>query len=277
MTSNRISVQNLHFGYDKETPVLKGINLNFNDSATAIIGENGSGKTTFVKLLKGLLKPVSGSIYLKGQNTAGTTVAKLARDIGLVFQNPNDQIFKSTVLDEVLFGPLNIGQTMAQAKFNAEKALDLVGLSQFNQVHPYDLGLSDRKLVCIAAVLAMDTEIVIFDEPTIAQDYYGKERIKQIIKTLRNQGKLVITISHDLDFVAETFERIIVFHDGQVLLDDHPQAVFQDQALLKDAHLELPSITQLGRRLGFKNTLLTIDELIKQIKSKTWYNETNSL
>lgn len=276
MTSNRISVQNLHFGYDKETPVLKGINLNFNDSATAIIGENGSGKTTFVKLLKGLLKPVSGSIYLKGQNTAGITVAKLARYIGLVFQNPNDQIFKSTVLDEVLFGPLNIGQTMDQAKFNAEKALDLVGLSRFKQIHPYDLGLSDRKLVCIAAILAMDTEIIIFDEPTIAQDYCGKERIKQIIKTLRSQGKLVITITHDLDFVGETFDRIIVFHDGQVLLDDHPRAVFQDQALLKNAHLELPSITQLGRRLGFKDTLLTIDELIEQIKYKTWYNETNS-
>lgn len=268
MNQNRISVHNLHFTYDKVTEVLKGINLSFNDSSTAIIGANGSGKTTFVKLLKGLLKPVSGSIYINGHNTATTTVANLAKDIGLVFQNPNDQIFKCTILDEVMFGPLNIGQTLNEAKLKAEKALELVRINASYQTHPYDLGLSDRKLICIAAILAMETEIIIFDEPTIAQDYYGKERIKHIIRTLRSQGKLVIAITHDMDFVAETFERIIVFHDGKVLLDNHPKTIFEDQALLKGSRLELPHITQLGRRLDFKDTVLTVDEFINVIKSE---------
>lgn len=269
MNTDRIVVQDLRFAYHGSEDVIKGINLSFNCSSTALIGENGSGKTTFVKLLKGLLKPVSGSIWINGHNTATTTVAKLAKHIGLVFQNPNDQLFKQTIIDEVMFGPLNIGQPILQARYNAEKALEMVGLTGYKSVHPYDLGLSDRKLVCIAAVLAMDTDIVILDEPTIAQDYRGRERIKQIIKELRIQGKLVIAITHDMDFGAETFERIIVFHDGRVLLDGDTNTVFKESDLLKKFHLELPHITQLGRKLGFPEPLVTIDDFVDCIKNRT--------
>lgn len=276
MNADKIVVHDLHFAYDGGDDVLKGINLCFNNSLTALIGENGSGKTTFVKLLKGLLKPVSGSIYINGQNIATTTVAKLAKSIGLVFQNPNDQIFKHTILDEVMFGPLNIGQSINQAKYNAEKALEIVGLSDYKLTHPYDLGLSDRKLICIAAVLAMDNEIIIFDEPTIAQDYRGKERIKRIIKDLRNQGKLVIAIIHDMDFVAETFERVIVFHDGLVLLDGDTRTVFKAQELLQKSQLELPHITQLAHKFGFSDPLLTIDEFIMNLRAKKHYHFPNS-
>jgi energy-coupling factor transport system ATP-binding protein len=268
MNTDKIIVQDLRFAYHEDEEVIKGINLSFNSSSTALIGENGSGKTTFVKLLKGLLKPRSGSICINGHNTITTTVAELAKDIGLVFQNPNDQLFKKTIIDEVMFGPLNIGQPILQAKSNAEKALETVGLSDYKLVHPYDLGLSDRKLVCIAAVIAMNTDIVILDEPTIAQDYRGKERIKQIIKELKDQGKLVIVIAHDMDFVAETFERVIIFHDGHVLLDDDAQTVFKEHSLLKEFHLELPHITQLGRKFGFPEPLLTIDDFVNYIKNR---------
>lgn len=268
MNTNRIVVQDLRFAYHESEEIIKGINICFNSSSTALIGENGSGKTTFVKLLKGLLSPVSGSIYINGHNTATTTVAKLAKYIGLVFQNPNDQLFKQTIIDEVMFGPLNIGQPILQATYNAEKALEMVGLSDYKSVHPYDLGLSDRKLVCIAAVLAMNTDIIILDEPTIAQDYRGKERIKEIIKELRDQGKLVIAIIHDMDFGAETFERVIVFHDGHVLLDGDTKTVFKEHSLLKKVHLELPHITQLGRKFGFPEPLLTIDDFVNYIKEQ---------
>ncbi|NLW47391.1 MAG: ATP-binding cassette domain-containing protein [Firmicutes bacterium] len=268
MNTARIVIQDLRFAYHESEEVIKGINLSFNRSATALIGENGSGKTTFVKLLKGLLRPISGSIYINGYNTATTTVAKLAKYIGLVFQNPNDQLFKQTLIDEVMFGPLNIGQPILQAKASAEKALEMVGLSNSKLIHPYDLGLSDRKLVCIAAVLAMDTDIIILDEPTIAQDYLGKEKIKQIIKELRDQGKLVIAITHDMDFGAETFERIIVFHDGHVLLDDDTKTVFKEHDLLKEFHLELPHITQLGRKFNFPEPLLTVDAFVDHIKNR---------
>ncbi len=263
-----ITVENLHFSYTVGKEILKGINLQFDNTSTAIIGQNGSGKTTFVKLLKGLLRPGSGRILVSGKDIADLTVARLSEEIGLVFQNPNDQIFKSTVMDEVMFGPLNIGQSESLAKENSLQALEMVGLSHCLESHPYDLSLSERKLVSIASVVAMQTEIIILDEPTIAQDYGGKEKIKKIIKDLSSEGRLVLTIIHDMDFVAETFERTIVFQKGQVLLDGDTRMVFGATDVLYNAYLEPPHVTQLCRKLGYKETFLTTEEFIRYKKGK---------
>jgi ABC-type cobalt transport system, ATPase component len=264
---SRITVNDLHFSYKETEEILRGIPLEFDGRSTAIIGQNGAGKTTFVKLLKGLLKPVSGDIFINSINTKNTTAAKLAKDIGLVFQNPNDQIFKNKVIDEVIFGPINIGMNKEKARINSKEALKAVGLHEKLNENPYDLSLSDRKLISIASILAMDTNIVIFDEPTIAQDYLGKERIKNIIKNLKSKGKLVIAILHDMDFVAETFERTIVFNNGKVLLDENTREVFSHSETLKKAFLELPHVTQLCQKLGFKDTFLTVEEFIEYKKS----------
>ena len=259
---NKILVKDLHFSYNEQEEILKGINLEFNRESTAIIGQNGAGKTTFVKLLKGLLKPNSGEVYINNINTKNTTVAELSRHIGLIFQNPNDQIFKSKVLDEVMFGPLNIMKNEETAKEHALNALKTVGLEDKLEENPYDLTLSERKLVSIASILAMDTEIIIFDEPTIAQDHKGKEKIKNIIKNLNEKGKLVLTIIHDMDFVAETFERTVVFNQGKVLLDESTREVFSHKDLLKGAYLETPHVTQLCEKLGYNQTFLTVEEFI---------------
>ena len=128
MAGPEITVKDLQFSYNKDTPILRGINVTLSGEPTAIIGQNGAGKTTFVKLLKALLKPNAGEIIINGTNTKDTTAAKLAGTIGLIFQNPNDQIFKNNVLDEVMFGPLNVGQTPEVARVNAEKMLERVGL-----------------------------------------------------------------------------------------------------------------------------------------------------
>lgn len=259
---NRIVIQDLEFSYSDEEKVLKGINLVFENTAAAIIGQNGAGKTTLVKLLKGLLRPISGSVWVNNQKTIETTTAKLAKTVGLVFQNPGDQIFKSTVIDEVMFGPLNIGQSAACARENSIKALELLGLTGYLETHPYDLSLSDRKLVSIAAVIAMGTEIVIFDEPTIAQDYTGRDKIKRIIEDLKAKGKLVLTITHDMDFVAETFERTIVLHEGKVLMDTDTRKAFEAQDILYRAGLRLPHVTELGRKLRYSQVFLTSEEFI---------------
>jgi len=261
-----ITVEKLHFSYPTGSAVLKGIDLTFENVSTAIIGQNGSGKTTFVKLLKGLLRPSSGRILINGRDIAEVTVAKLAAEIGLVFQNPNDQIFKSNVMDEVMFGPLNIGQSETIARENSLKALEMVGLTGYRNVHPYDLSLSQRKLVSIASVVAMQTGIIILDEPTIAQDYAGKEKIKQIIKDLSAQGRLILTIIHDMDFVAETFEKTIVFQNGQVLLNGNTREVFGAGDVLYGAYLEPPHVTQLGQKLGYQDTFLTSSQLIEYKK-----------
>ena len=265
MTTIRVS--NLHFSYQEDFEVLKEINVEFDHRSTAIIGQNGAGKTTFVKLLKGLLLPTQGDIWIKDYNTKENTVAFLAQHIGLVFQNPNDQIFKSNVLDEVSFGPCNIGFDQKTATEKAKDALQMVGLLDKQNLNPYDLTLSERKLVSIASIVAMDTDILIFDEPTIAQDFVGREKVKQIIKDLIRKGKLVITLIHDMDFVAETFDRAIVFYNGNILLDGDTREVFSHKKELKKAYLEPPHVTQLANRLGIDKVFLNDEELTNYLKN----------
>lgn len=262
----RLEIRDLHFSYTAGEEILKGIDLVLEGRSTAIIGQNGAGKTTFVKLLKGLLKPTKGQILYDGTDLSGLTVAQIARSIGMVFQNPNDQIFKNKVLDEVMFGPMQIGMSKKQAQERAEEALEMVHLRALEKVNPYDLGLSERKLVSIAAILAMNPDVMIFDEPTIAQDYAGKCCIGSIVKHLQAQGKLVLTIIHDMDFVAEYFDRAIVFAKGQVLLDDTPEHVFAQRDILEKAYLEQPNVTQLCHALGYEKTFLTTDAFVEHLK-----------
>lgn len=264
---NKIEIKDLHFSYNEGEEILKGLNLEIDERSTAIIGQNGAGKTTFVKLLKGLLRPTGGEIRFNGQDISKLTVAALAKDIGLIFQNPNDQIFKNTVLDEVMFGPLQIGMSKKQAKEVALKALDMVGLKGAEKINPYDLGLSDRKMVSIAAIVAMDTKVVIFDEPTIAQDYTGKKRIQSIMKELQKEHKIVISILHDMDFVAETFDRAIVFAKGNALLDKDVKSVFREKEILEQAYLEQPYTMQLCYELGYRDAFLSPEEFVAYKKA----------
>lgn len=242
-------VKDLDFSYGKDVEIFRQLNVSLDSRATAIIGQNGAGKTTLVRLLKGLLKPVSGSIYFREQDISGKTVAMLASQIGYVFQNPDDQIFKYRVLDEVMFGPLNIGMEPAEAEKKAREALALMGLSGKEQENPYDLEMHERKMVAIASVLAMDTDVIILDEPIIAQDYAGKQRIGNMIRELSGKGKLVIAILHDMDFTAEYFERVIVMAQGKVLADGTAREVFGQEAVLEAAKLQKPYLRQLCERL----------------------------
>lgn len=256
-------IEKLDFSYLADIPVLEDLNMKLDQRPTAIIGQNGAGKTTLVKLLKGLLKPVSGSIYFHGEDISGKTVAMLAGSVGYVFQNPDDQIFKYNVMDEVLFGPLNIGMDPEQAKKEAAWALELTGLSGKEKENPYDLELYERKMTAIASVLAMDTDVLILDEPTIAQDWKGRQIIGSIIRSLSGRGKLVIAILHDMDFVAENFERVIIMAHGQVLADGTAKEVFAQEEVLKKARLQKPYVMQLSEALEYEKSYLTVEELLK--------------
>ena len=253
------NIEHLKFQYVENVPVLQDVNLTIDNRPTAIIGQNGAGKTTLVKLLKGLLKPVGGSIYYGGNDMAEKSVAMLAGEIGYVFQNPDDQIFKYHVIDEVMFGPQNIGMTKERAKEKAVAALKVVGLEQLADENPYDLELAERKLVAIASVLAMDTKVIILDEPTIAQDWKGRKIIQKMIRDLSSQGKTVIAILHDMDFVAESFERVIVMAHGKVLADGTKEEVFAQKDILEQAKLDQPYLTKLCQRLGYKKLYFSLE------------------
>ncbi|MGC9771042.1 energy-coupling factor ABC transporter ATP-binding protein [Fervidobacterium islandicum] len=245
-----ISVQNLWFAYKDEEFVLRDVTITIDNRPTAIVGQNGAGKTTFVKLLKALLTPTKGDIWIFGQNTKDTTAAKLAKTVGLVFQNPADQIFKSKVIEEVMFGPMNVFKDKHVAYENSVRALELVGLKGKEEEHPYDLTLSERKLLCLASILAMEPKVIIFDEPTIAQDRYSTQVIAGIINSLVSSGKLVITITHDMDFVLENFSRTVVFSDGMIIADGETEHVLSDDEILTKAHLEVPWLIRLSRELN---------------------------
>ncbi len=240
----------LDFSYIRNVQIFKGLNILLDERPTAVIGQNGAGKTTLVRLLKGLLKPVSGRIYFRKEDISGKTVAMLADKVGYVFQNPDDQIFKYKVLDEVMFGPLNIGMTEKTAREESLNAISLMGLSGLENVNPYDLELYQRKMTAIASVVAMDTDVIILDEPTIAQDYPGKRLIGNMIRELSRKGKLIIAILHDMDFVEENFERVIVMAHGRILMDGSADEVFAEDQVLAEARLQKPYITALREILG---------------------------
>ena len=242
-------VKDLRFSYVKGREVLHGLNLALDHRPTAIIGQNGAGKTTLVRVLKGLLKPDSGEIRYQGENLETKTVAELASRVGYVFQNPDDQIFKYKVLEEVMFGPLNIGMSPQEAEASAHEALRMVGLDEKAGENPYDLELSDRKMVAIASVLAMNTDVIILDEPTIAQSWNDREKIREIIQAKAAEGKLVIAILHDMDFVASSFARVIAMAHGEILADDTPAEIFRNHPILEKAALAAPPLYELLEEL----------------------------
>ncbi|MEO8208094.1 MAG: ABC transporter ATP-binding protein, partial [Chloroflexota bacterium] len=222
----------------------------------ALVGQNGSGKSTLVRQLDGLLRPTDGRVLLDGEDIAPTRVAALAALVGIVFQNPDRQIFAGKVRTEVEFGPRMLGRTPDEAADAAAAALAAVGLSELAEANPYDLGFSRRKLLALASVLAMDTPVVILDEPTTGQDARGQARIQRVIEDISQAGRTVIAISHDMRFVAETFRRVVVMGAGRVLLDGTPGQIFAETAwpTLASTYLEPPYAARVGARLGLGST-----------------------
>ncbi len=222
----------------------------------ALVGQNGSGKTTLVRHLNGLLRPTSGRVLIDGTDAAGLRVAQLARRVGLVFQDPDRQIFAGSVRSEVDFGPRNLGFTGAERRQAVDEALGAVGLSAEADTNPYDLGGSRRKLLALASVLAMRTPVLVLDEPTTGQDLRGVRRVREVIESAHGAGRTVIAVSHDMRFVAEVFERVVVLRAGRVVLDGPPAEVFAEKSwpMLESSFLEPPLAARTGSRLGLGST-----------------------
>ena len=222
----------------------------------ALVGQNGSGKTTLVRHLNGLLRPTSGRVLLDGVDAAGRTVAQLARQVGLVFQDPSRQIFAGSVRAEVEFGPRNLGLRGGELQAAVDDALDRVGLAAESRTNPYDLGESRRKLLATASVLAMRTPVLVLDEPTTGQDLRGVAIVRQAVEAAAAGGRTVIAISHDMEFVAEAFERVVVLREGRVILDGSPATVFAEPAWkgLASTYLEPTVAARVGARLGLGST-----------------------
>ena len=256
-TEPALRTERLVHVYPDGTRALDGVDLAIQrGERVAIIGQNGSGKTTLVRHFNGLLRPTEGRVLVDGGDADGKRVAHLAATVGLAFQDPDRQIFAGKVRNEVGFGPRNLGRTGPELERAIDEALVATGLDGEAQTNPYDLGYSRRKLLALASILAMGTPIVVLDEPTTGQDARGVERIRQIVDRLAADGRTVVAISHDMRFVAESFERVIVMRDGRVVLDGTPGKVFTEPAweTLASTFLEPPLAARIGARLGLGPT-----------------------
>jgi energy-coupling factor transport system ATP-binding protein len=231
--------------------------------AVAVVGQNGAGKTTLVKHLNGLLRPSAGSVQVGDWDTRDHTTAQLAARVGYVFQNPDEQLFQQTVRAEVAFGPKNLGWEAERVEAGVEAALAAVRLQAEAVRHPYDLSPGGRKRVALASVLAMDTPIVVLDEPTTGQDYAGMELVGRLVDGLRGRGKTVITITHDMDFCAEHFGRVVALAEGQVLLDGPARDVLAQAERLARTYVEPPQLVRLAARLGMQGVPLNVEEFAK--------------
>ena len=252
-----IEVDGLVHVYPGGTRAVDGVDLRVAaGERLAIVGQNGSGKSTLVRHFNGLLRPTEGTVRIDGVDAIGLRVAQLAARVGLAFQDPDRQIFAGRVRTEVAFGPRNLGVHGAELDAAVERALRSAGLEADADANPYDLGYSRRKLLALASILAMETPIVVLDEPTTGQDAAGVARVQAIVAALGIEGRTVVAISHDMRFVAESFERVVVMRAGQVILDGTPAEVFGEPSwpALASTYLEPPLPARVGARLGLGPT-----------------------
>ena len=252
-----IRVESLVHVYEGGTRAVDGVDLVIEaGQRVAIVGQNGSGKSTLVRHFNGLLRPTEGRVLIDGQEAKGRRVAALAAIVGLAFQDPDRQIFAGKVQAEVEFGPRNLGRQGADLQRVVEHALTATGLDGDAKTNPYDLGYSRRKLLALASILAMETPVVVLDEPTTGQDARGIVRVQAIVGELAAAGRTVVAVSHDMRFVAETFERVVVMRAGRIVLDGTPAEVFAEPAwpTLASTYLEPTLPARVGARMGLGAT-----------------------
>lgn len=265
-----VRFDDVHYRYPSGVEALRGVTLDVPaGQRLAIVGQNGAGKTTLVRHLNGIFAPSSGTVTVGELETRGRTIAELSARVGYVFQNPDEQLFARRVRDDVAFGPRNLGADDDRVDELVMNALERVGLAHEADAHPHHLSLSERKRVALAAVLAMDTPVVVLDEPTTGQDQRGVQLIARIVAELSAAGRTVIAITHDMDFCAENFDRVVAMAQGRVLADGTPAEVFSLADVLEEARVEPPQLLRLAGALGWDEHPLTPHEFVDGLAARS--------
>ena len=238
MSHHIVEVQDLHYTYPGETVALQGVSFRIeHGEAVGIVGANGAGKSTLLQHLNGYLVPIRGTVRIGDYPLTKETVRQVRRTVGMVFQDPDDQLFMPTVYEDVAFGPLNLGLPPADIEMRVAQALETVGAWHLRDRPPYRLSGGEKRAVAIASVLSMSPDILVLDEPTSNLDPRARRHLIALLKSFHHT-KIIAT--HDLDLVLDLCSRVIVIHEGRVRADGTVQAIFEDEALLEDSHLEKP-------------------------------------
>ena len=265
-----IEVRNLSYMYPGGIVALKNVSLDvYLGEKLVILGSNGAGKSTLIKHFNGLLKPQRGYVKVFGIDTRKASVAELSRKVGIVFQNPYHQFFSEKVWDEVAFALKNFGYSEETIKYRVTKVLRLFDLYDYADKSPFELSSGEMRRLAIASILAYDPDIIVLDEPTVGQDRIQKEKLKEYIRLLSLQNKTIILVTHDIEFVTEGFDRIVVMSNGMIVGEGSPREILYDEELLRKANLILPQIPEIALKMGdsavFKKKPLTEGELLSLI------------
>jgi energy-coupling factor transport system ATP-binding protein len=244
---------------------LDGLDLTVEGGCVCLIGQNGAGKSTFARHLNGLLEPDAGRVEVCGLDTREESVARLAREVGLNFQNPDDQLFHDTVAAELAYGPRNLGYDEDRIEELVDAAVERVGLGDVRDANPYDVGLARRKQITVASVVAMDTPVVVLDEPTAGQDTRGVDLLGDLVEGLVAEGVVVLVVTHDVEFAAAHADRVVALEGGRVLLDGTPETVFGAPDRLDETDVDPPAVTRIARRLGLPGTVLSVEALFEHV------------
>jgi energy-coupling factor transporter ATP-binding protein EcfA2 len=249
-----LEIDQVTFSYPSGVQALRGVSLGVGrGERVALLGRNGAGKSTLVRHMNGLLQPSSGQVLVAGRDTRSTSVAANARHVGIVFQDVRNQLFARSVREELRFGPRNLGRSPAEIEALVEQSLAALDLTEVADTHPYDLPPARRRLVAIAAVLAMDSELLVLDEPTAGLDNAGIALLAGLIYDRARAGKSVVVVSHDLDFCFETLERIVLLRDGQKLIDAPATQLTEDRRAELEQTVGLPIGLRAAAALGLRD------------------------
>jgi energy-coupling factor transport system ATP-binding protein len=269
-----IEFRSVSYQYPDGPVALNDVSMQIEDgSCVAILGQNGAGKTTFVKCMNGLLRPTSGDVIVNGVNTKNETVATLAKTVGLVFQNSDNQLFAPSVREELAFSLNNIGIPLNERESMISTTLELLDLEELAGKSPFLLSGGEKKRCAFASLICMNPSILVADEPTQGQDEIQKRNIESIFKRMLDDGKTVIIVSHDLDFISHLATRIIIFHDGKILIDGSVDDVLKKPDFLETEHLmpteELELKWMARKAFGKENVTMSIDQeaLVEKIVS----------
>lgn len=273
MNEVHLSTKNLSYTYPDGTHALKNINMDiYKGQKVAIMGPNGAGKSTLFSHFNGLTKPTSGHVEVDGKAIKydRDTLLEVRQKVGIVFQDPNDQLFAPTVKEDVAFGPMNLGLDYEEVERRVDEALTMVGMEQYMDKTPHHLSGGQQKRVAIAGIIAMRPEIMILDEPTAGLDPEGVEKVLDILDNLNKEGMSIVISSHDIEMVNEFAEKIFVLNNGEILESGDKHEIFSNKELLKKAHLKAPITTEILYTLKEKGynvdtTKISIDEVVEEI------------
>ena len=250
MTEPIVSVEDVKFSYPAGVSALKGVSLEIKKGEkVAILGPNGSGKSTLILLIAGLLNPTKGQIKVFGQPTTSKDFPKLRSRIGLVFQDPDDQLFTPTVREDVEYGPKNLGLPAKVISERCDHILEDIGISHLKDRPPHRLSFGEKKKVSLATALILRPELLILDEPTANLDLLSRRALIDLLNELNAEGTTIVISTHDVEALPELADRVIVVSQGSLLGRGEMHKVLQDAALLESAGLELPSIARLFTKL----------------------------